>query len=269
MRGTDLPAVLAKARYWDRVVDTWHEQSRDAVWRAHSDAVNGALLSRWLPPRHLRHVLKTDLFDEAVAEGLYPVLQRGAQQVTGIDISARVVDAARTRYPLLKAITADVLRLPFNDGEFQAVISFSTLDHFDSADQISSALCELHRVLSPGGTLVITLDNGSNPAVALRNRLPYPLLRRLRLVLYENGVTYTPSRFVALLRSCHFEVGDLAFSIHSPRVVAVLMARVVERSANPLMRSRFLRWLATGERLGRWPSRALTGYFIAALATKR
>ena len=37
----------------------------EKVWRAHSDAVNDALLRCWLPPETTGQLLKTDLFDEA------------------------------------------------------------------------------------------------------------------------------------------------------------------------------------------------------------
>jgi len=39
------------------------------LWRHHSDRINTALLRRWLPPNRIDLLLKTDLFDEAIAEG--------------------------------------------------------------------------------------------------------------------------------------------------------------------------------------------------------
>lgn len=268
MAGADSGAALASGSYWDRVADAWNQQRKDTVWRAHSDAVNSALLTRWLPSRPVRHVLKTDLFDEAVADGVYPLLQSRARNVTGIDVSPKVVDAARARYPLLNGVVADVLRLPFADGEFDAIVSISTLDHFDSPNKISDALGQLYRVLAPGGTLVVTLDNGSNPAVALRNWLPYPLLRRLHLVPYRMGVTCAARRFFTLLHACRFEIVDVAYTVHCPRLAAVVTARIVQQSASVETRARFLRLLGTCERLDRLPTRALTGYFVAALVRK-
>jgi SAM-dependent methyltransferase len=265
--GAEVSEATAKARYWDRVVDAWNEQRLGAVWRAHSDAVNTALLARCLPPR-LGHVLKTDLFDEAVSEGVYPVLRSRARYVTGIDVSRNTVDAAQARYPLLNGIAADVQHLPFQDGEFDAVVSLSTLDHFDSVENIREALGELRRVLRVGGTLIVTLDNGLNPAVALRNRLPYALLDRLRLVPYQVGATCTPARFAALLGSCRFDVEEISYTVHVPRVFAVFMSRLVEKWGGREIRARFLRLLRMGEQIGRWHTRTLTGYFIAAVGTK-
>jgi hypothetical protein len=105
--------------------------------------------------------------------------------------------------------------------------------------------------------------------IALRNRLPYELLRHVGLVPYRMGATCTLTRLTALLGSCSFDLYDVAFIVHCPRALAVLAARVVQRAANDDRRARFLRMLATCERLEWWATRALTGYFVGALAAKR
>jgi hypothetical protein len=56
--------------------------------------------------------------------------------------------------------------------------------------------------------------------------------------------------------------------MHCPRVFAVAMAHVLERSASPTVQKRFLRLLLAFERMSRWPTRFLTGYFVAAEAIK-
>src|SRR5262249_61400915 len=54
---------------------------------------------------------------------------------------------------------ADVPSLPFRANAFDVIVSNSTLDHFPDARHIDDTLAELYRVLKPGGTLVVTLDN--------------------------------------------------------------------------------------------------------------
>jgi len=256
------------AHYWDHVVDAWNQERADTVWRAHSDAVNSALLDRWLPAGPIPRLLKTDLFDEAVAEGVYPLLQSRAQHVIGIDISRRAVDAACGRYPRLHGMVADVLQLPFDDGRFHVIASISTLDHFDAPDKIVAGVRELYRILAPGGTLVVTLDNGSNPAVALRNSLPYPMLRGLHLIPHRMGVTFTARHFLGLLRSCSFDIRDVTYTVHCPRLAAAVTSRVVGNFGGPGIRARFMRLLSAAERVDGLPTRALTGYYVAVLAKK-
>jgi SAM-dependent methyltransferase len=256
------------AGYWDRVAEDW-TTPRDRIWRIHSDIINAALLEQWLPLKKVRRLLKTDLFDEAVAEGVYPALRQHADQITGIDISPRIVAAACRRYPHLEGVITEVRELPFEDGRFDAVVSLSTLDHFDSETEILSALAELHRVLSRGGRMVITLDNGANPIIALRNRLPQSLLRGLGIIPYRVGATCTPARFAALLHAAGFEVQESRFTLHCPRLLAVVAARAMQQRVSLSARARFLGLLAGCERLADWPSRRWTGYFVAAVAHKQ
>ena len=145
-------------------------------------------------------LLKTDLFDEAVGRGLYPELAARAHQVIGIDVSAGVVRAAARRYPALDARVADVLALPFGENTFDAIVSNSTLDHFDSHAELSASVRELARTLRPGGRLIITLDNRLNPIVALRTSVLFGTLHRLRIVPYFVGATHGPRGLAARAR---------------------------------------------------------------------
>src|SRR3712207_666553 len=92
--------------HWDSLVAQWLDGPRQLRWRSHSDAVNAALVDRWLPGGCER-VLKTDLFDEAVSGGLYPLLAERAESVVGIDVSPGIVAAASSRHGALEAHCAD------------------------------------------------------------------------------------------------------------------------------------------------------------------
>jgi SAM-dependent methyltransferase len=238
------------------VVETWRPSTRSTLLRAYSDHVNRDLIAAWLPA-HVGRVLKTDVFDEAVADGLYPFLRKRADEVVGIDVSEGAVAAAR-RYPDFHAECADVRDLDFADDSFDAVISNSTLDHLETIDVIRAALRELARVLAPGGVLVVSLDNPVNPLVAARNVLPFGALNRLGLVPYTIGATCGPRRLRRLLEEAGLVVDELTAIMHVPRVLAGL-----SRRTRPLPRS-----LIAAERLARAPTRYLTGQFVAARALK-
>jgi SAM-dependent methyltransferase len=252
--------------YWDGVAHDFGA-GRDTLWRAHSDEVNTRLLRCWLPHRS-RRALKTDLFDEAVTDGLYPALAERAERVTGIDLSEAAVRAAAARHPGLEALQADVRRLPFGDAEFDALVSTSTLDHFPALGDLLAGVRELHRVLEPGGRLVITLDNRANPVVALRNALPYPLLNRVGLVPYYVGATLGPRGLRRALVETGFDVLEMRAIMHCPRVPAVVAARVLRRRGERAQRA-FLRSLLAWEALGRLPTAPFSGYFIGAKAVRR
>jgi SAM-dependent methyltransferase len=264
---TALPLDTARSSYWSAIAGTW-QHGRDQTWRAHSDAVNAALCRRWLPVGAAKRLLKTDLFDEAVAAGIVPALASRADGVYAIDTSEKTVGLARGRYPAVRGTSADVRSLPFADAAFDAVVSNSTLDHFAHAGDITTAIEELHRVLAPGGRLVLTLDNAANPVVALRNALPFHWLSRLHLVPYFVGATLGPTTTTAVLERAGFRVIEVTAIVHCPRVLAVPLARLTEM-AGPPWPTRLLRALAWMERAEHWPTRFRTGHFVAVLAEKR
>ena len=257
-----------EAGYWDAVGDAWKQTRQHTLWRLHSDTINAGLFTRWLPAGRVEHLLKTDLFDEAYNDGLYPLLASRAQSVFGIDISVLIVRAAQSRYTSLRAVEADARLLPFADNVFNVIISNSTLDHFESRSEIVASLSELRRVLRMGGQLLLTLDNLANPIIALRNALPFRLLNRMRIVPYYVGATYGPLRLRRILRHIGFQVLEVSAVMHCPRVFAVAVAGSLERHAGPETHRRFLRFLMTFERLSRWPTRFLTGHFVAVRAIK-
>jgi SAM-dependent methyltransferase len=234
----------------------------------HSDATNTTLFARWLPSEPCATVLKTDLFDEAMGSGLYPLLSARGRRVAAIDVAPTVLAAATARYPALLAVEADVRRMPFAGDTFDVVVSNSTLDHFETHDEILASLRDFHRILRPGGRLLLTMDNLANPAVALRNALPYRLLHRLKLVAYPIGATGGPGRLRRMLNESGFEVLETVALLHCPRALSVALARRCERRGTPQATARFLRTASRWERLARWPTRYLTGYFVGIYARK-
>ena len=262
---------------WNSRAAPWLQAPVQPLWRRHSDAVNSLLLAEWLHGRP-DSVLKTDLWDEAVGEGIYPALARRTDRVVGIDVSSAVVAAASSRHPGLSASQADIRALPFAEGEFGAIFSNSTLDHFDSPDDIVASLRECRRVLRPGGQLLVTLDNPWNPVVALSKALPreqlnklWPRLRfasAIGLQSYRVGATLDVTRLREVLVELGFRVHETRAIVHAPRVVAVLAAEVLQRRAGAAAQERFLHALMRCEALSRLPTRFVTGQFVGARATK-
>jgi SAM-dependent methyltransferase len=250
-------------RYWDAIAANHATHGASRVLRLYSDAVYQPLLERWLPPRAGR-VLKTDLFDEAWSDGLVPVLAARADRVVGTDLSILIKRHARDRHVCLDAVGADVRQLPFRAETFDIVVSNSTLDHFETHGEILEGLAEILRVLRPGGQLIVTLDNRSNPMIALRNALPFGLWRRLHLVPYYVGATYRSSELRQALVDLGFIVRDVAMVMHVPRLLVRTIGAVVGRPRQARLADR----LARMEWLGRAPTGALTGQYVAVSAVK-
>lgn len=92
---------------------------------------------------------------------------RGAE-VTGVDISAAMLDEARRRHPDIRFEMGAAEDLPFEDGSFDVVVSAFGMPHFADHEAVFR---ECHRVLADSGRLAVASWNPpqQNPffAVAL------------------------------------------------------------------------------------------------------
>lgn len=79
-----------------------------------------------------------------------------------IDVSAEAVDHVRKRFAerpgFLGAFLGRLERLPLQDGEAGAIFLIEVLEHL-TPETAAAACAEFHRVLQPGGHLVVTVPN--------------------------------------------------------------------------------------------------------------
>ena len=255
------------SRYWDAEMEKARAARTDALWyrymRAIYDEVLGGLAEPPCGPS-----LKTDLYEEAVAESApLPALP---EPRFGVDISPGVVLAAgrnlQRRGVACALVAADARRLPFADETFGFVLSGSTLDHFTDRRDLHAGLGELARVLAPGGTLALTLDNPHNPVLMARRSLGW--LSRRRLHPYFVGETLGRREGEEALRALGLDVRRTTAVAHAPRDPAMRLARRLERRGGADGHDRLIARLAGFERLGAAPTRWRTGYYLAFEAVK-
>jgi SAM-dependent methyltransferase len=265
MRGETGPDPAPE--YWEAVGGTWASTHRDELWRRCSDAIHARWLDRaasGLPPGR---VLKTDLFDEAFGDGLAPWFESHGHDLVACDLALTTARGAVRKPSRVVAAVADVRRLPFSDMVFDTVFSDSTLDHFDAEPAIRQSLEELCRVLKPGGTLLLTMDNPENPLVWFRNLAPRFWLRA-GVVPYAVGATCSSRRLAHWLREAGFNVTATDAIMHVPRVLTVPICRGLAATGSLRLAAQLRRWLLAGERLGALPTSRVTGHFVAVVAQR-
>lgn len=253
--------------YWNEIAYTWQHTKQQKLLRSISDMLNIRLFDAWLPTEKVSSLLKTDLFDESLTDGLYPLLSQHTERIVGIDISANIVTIAKQRHQQLEAVKADVRHLPFASETFNIIISNSTLDHFKTSREIVTSLKELNRVLRKDGQLLITLDNYTNPVIFLRNALPFNLLNRLGILPYYVGATFGARRLKQTLEALEFSVVDVKTIWHCPRILLAAIAKILDHMLDKSKHS-FLNTVVEFESLSKLPTKYLTGHFIAAKAIK-
>lgn len=266
---SDQAAFDQAARYWDDQARACSAQFDFPLWRRYCDLLHSRWLRSWLGGRTFSKVLKTDLFDEALGNGLADVLASltlAGGEYHGVDVSSVLAAQAQKRHPSLRAHCGDVRCLPLAAEQFDLVISDSTLDHFAHPAELQKALSELHRVLAPGGLLALTLDNPQHPLVALRNRFGGPWMGHSAVMPYFVGYTLGLRQLSEELRRCGFELLCDGHLMHAPRLLALHLSRRWP-TQGPAARW-FLRSLLAFEGLARLPTARFSGHFVAVLARK-
>ncbi len=261
------------SEYWGSVLRRFRGRPYEDLWRAYERRVYEGLMERWLGSVKNGTALKTDLYDEAItSHGLMPLLGKKYERVIGTDISIDIAREAKAKMDAEgvanSAVVSDVRDLAFRSGSFDEITSNSTLDHFNHKEDIQKSLLEVRRVLKPGGVLLITLDNPSNPVVLLRNLLPYRLLVRLGVIRFYVGATVSKPELVRLLATSGFRVDESTAIVHGPRIIGIWVGYLVNLLGSKTLKRCFSWFLELCEGLERLPTRYLTGYFVAVKAVK-
>ena len=133
-----------------------------------------------------RHVTKTEV----------PV------SLTGIDVAATVVEEARKMHPDVDYDVYDGVKLPYEDGQFDAAYTICVMHHVPPP-QWAAFLAEMRRVVRKGGLVMVFEHNPFNPLTRhLVNNCPIDenavLLKSKKLLglMGETGLSSIRSRFI-------------------------------------------------------------------------
>ena len=140
--------------------------SYDAVAEAYLAQLGDELEHKPLDRALLQMVLERRDANRLVADiGCGPghvagwLAERGAT-VVGIDLSPEMVALGSRHFPAVEFRQGDLLVLPAADGEFGVVVALYCLIHL-APEELGPAASELHRVLAPGGVLLVSFHLGS------------------------------------------------------------------------------------------------------------
>lgn len=106
---------------------------------------------------YLPYLSKDDVHLEA-GSGLSAVvitLRQMGYDVHGLDYAVNALIESQRFDPNLPLTAGDIHALPYPDNTFGSYLSFGVLEHFEHGMQ--PALKEAHRILQPGGVVVLTI----------------------------------------------------------------------------------------------------------------
>ena len=133
--------------------DLMFAQEERHWWYVGMRRISAALLDRFGPRTEQTCPLR--ILDAGCGSGGMTRFLARRGRVTGIDLAPEALGYARRR-GLTSLARASVGQLPFRSASFDVVTSFDVLYHLNVDDDLM-ALAELHRVLRPGGVLLIRL----------------------------------------------------------------------------------------------------------------
>jgi ubiquinone/menaquinone biosynthesis C-methylase UbiE len=161
-----------------------------------------------------------DWLDLGCADGGYSagLLDAGATSVVGVDVEEDRIDAARLAHPEITFHVSDGGRLPFADGSFDGVFMNEVFEHVANEKE---TLEEVHRLLKPGGRLIIISPNRGFPFEGHRIQIgkwssntPTPFIPWLPRAATDRWVTarnYWPRELRAKVASNGFAIVETGF----------------------------------------------------------
>lgn len=112
--------------------------------------------------------------------------------VVGVDFAEKMIEEAKKRVPGADFFVADVRDLPFEADTFDVILCNAVLMHLEKRT-VGKALQEFHRVLKPGGTLLLCNKEGTgegiefNPSLKLTRYTSYFTLSEMSGYLKTSG----------------------------------------------------------------------------------
>jgi ubiquinone/menaquinone biosynthesis C-methylase UbiE len=80
-------------------------------------------------------------------------------EISGLDLSEKILEQARTTHPDIPFQKGNILELEFEDDSISGAVAFYAMVHF-TEEQVVTACREVFRVLQPGGIFLFTYHIG-------------------------------------------------------------------------------------------------------------
>ena len=143
------------------------------------------------------------------------LLRRQGCDCVGLDLSPKLIEIGRRKYPGVEFIEGDVEHLPFPDASFDGVLLSGLVHHLPDPSRCAA---EVFRVLRPGGRFVAFDPNRMNPFMWLYRDRSSPLYSSVGVT--ENERPVLAKEVAAVFRAAGLTVGTEYLSNLRYRYVA-------------------------------------------------
>lgn len=226
-RATNLNPELIDPQNWN---EYWNDKS------SRSTAIYGALATIYrnmvIRPRLTSAILRefpqgANLLHAGCGSGQVDTNLHQHARITAIDISPSALEMYRRHNPDADVRHASIFDLPFDDGTFDGAYNLGVVEHFDRTE-IKRAFQELHRVVKPGGKLVVFWPHAHATSVFVLNSARWVLndvlQKDVRLYPPEVSLVHSRDEAADLLSSGGFELSSYEFGPRDMYVQAMVVA---------------------------------------------
>jgi SAM-dependent methyltransferase len=155
-RETHTPQDQERVRSsYDAVVDAYVERVHDELENKPLDRGLLTAFAEQLQADSGAHALACDMGCGPGHIGAF-LAERGLS-VTGIDLSPAMVDRARALHSQMTFEVGTMTALDLASGRFNGIVAFYSIIHLTTDAEVGTALGEFHRVLAPGGLLLVAV----------------------------------------------------------------------------------------------------------------
>jgi len=140
--------------YYEELASEYDRSRFNNSYGRYIDSQEREILSRWLDSSQKQSVL-----DLACGTGRFLSFA-----TAGLDLSTRMIEVAKTKYPDKELIQASASQIPIESGEYDAVFALHLFMHLSKA-KIQTIINECYRIIRPNGILIFDIPS------ALRRKL--------------------------------------------------------------------------------------------------
>lgn len=140
---------------------------------------------------------------------------KSAKKMVAIDSNPEAISFAKKKLPDVKFIVTKADKLPFSSSYFDSVFLMDVLEHVPKGSE-KEVLRQIHRVIKPGGILIISTPNKHllsillDPAYFLIGHRHYSV-KEISKMLTETGFKIKKKRFVGNLSGLIYSIISLFF----------------------------------------------------------
>lgn len=130
-----------------------------SVYNAIAHFFSGTRTYLWEDLKPLKRFAKPQdsILDVGCGNGrLYQMFDDLSISYTGVDQSEELVQIAQEKFSQAQFLVSGMTELPFPDASFDLVYCIAAFHHLPTVEHRQKALQEIHRVLKPGGKLLMT-----------------------------------------------------------------------------------------------------------------